>query len=187
MCYWTMGHCSGTESSKFHQNCGCFWSLQYTPWNQNVHYAVSSNDQYQRNSFFWPPRFRPNWSIGRRVIAFPIFFQHGGPPPSWILKILIFDHATVIAVLTCCCVPNFIKIGSRESHAFGLQTPITAECSMRRCQATPVAMATASWRTCRDLDSMRPPKFRSNRSIGRRVMAFQYFRTWRPSASLNTL
>jgi len=41
------------------------------------------------------------------------YFQHGGRPPFWILKILIIDHVTVIAILSCCCVPNFIKIGSR--------------------------------------------------------------------------
>jgi len=40
-------------------------------------------------------------------------FQHGGCPPFWILKILIFDYVTVIVVLICCCVPNFIKSGSR--------------------------------------------------------------------------
>ena len=40
-------------------------------------------------------------------------FQHGGRPPLWILKILIFGHVTVIAALTCCCIPNFIEIGSR--------------------------------------------------------------------------
>jgi len=40
-------------------------------------------------------------------------FQHGGRPPFWILKILMFDHVCVIVVLTCCCIPNFIKIGSR--------------------------------------------------------------------------
>ena len=39
-------------------------------------------------------------------------FQHGGRPPFWILKILTFNHVTVVLVLTCCCVPNFIKIGS---------------------------------------------------------------------------
>ena len=33
--------------------------------------------------------------------------------------------------------------------------PITAVCSMRRYQATAVAMATASWRTCRERDKMR--------------------------------
>jgi len=55
-------------------------------------------------------------------------FQHGGRPPLWILKIVIFDHVTVIAALTCCCVPNLSKL----VHAFGLQTPITAGCSMHR-------------------------------------------------------
>ena len=29
------------------------------------------------------------------------------------LKKLTFDLVTVIAVLSCCCIPNFIKIGSR--------------------------------------------------------------------------
>jgi len=38
-----------------------------------------------------------------------------------------------------------------------------------------VAMATASWRTCRGHDGMRPPKLRPRRSIGRRVMAFPIF------------
>ena len=53
-------------------------------------------------------------------------------------------------------------------HAFGLQMPITAECSMRRCWATAVAMATPFWRTCRVHDGMRPAKFRPNRSIAKR-------------------
>ena len=48
-----------------------------------------------------PPTFRTNRSMV------------GGRPPSWILKTLIFDHVTVIEVLICCCVPNFIKIASR--------------------------------------------------------------------------
>jgi len=40
-------------------------------------------------------------------------FQDGGHPPFWIFKYLIFDHVTVIEVLICCSIPNFIKIGSR--------------------------------------------------------------------------
>jgi len=31
-------------------------------------------------------------------------------PPSWILKISIFGHVTVIWFIICCSVPNFIKI-----------------------------------------------------------------------------
>ena len=38
-------------------------------------------------------------------------FQYGGCPPSWILKIFIFGHVTVIEFQMCRCVPNFIKIG----------------------------------------------------------------------------
>ena len=64
----------------------------------------------------WPPKLRPSLSIGRRVMAFRIYFQHGCRPPFWILKMLIFDFMTVIVVLTCCCVPNFIKIGSCVRH-----------------------------------------------------------------------
>jgi len=47
---------------------------------------------------------------------------------------------------------------------------------MRRCYATAVAMATASWRTCRGHDGMRPPRFHPNRSIDKRVIAFPTFR-----------
>ena len=36
-------------------------------------------------------------------------------------------------------------------------------------------MATATWRTYRGHDWMRPPKFHPNRSIGRRVIAFPIF------------
>jgi len=60
-----------------------------------------------------PPKFHPNRSIDRRVIAFPTFLQYGGRPPSWILKILICDYVIVIEDLICCCVPNVNKIGSR--------------------------------------------------------------------------
>jgi len=38
-------------------------------------------------------------------------FSRWRPPPSWILKILIFGHMTIIAFIICCSVPNFIKIG----------------------------------------------------------------------------
>ena len=47
------------------------------------------------------------------IYGISIIFQHGGRPLFLILKILIFDHVNVILVLICCCVPNFIKIGSR--------------------------------------------------------------------------
>jgi len=67
------------------------------------------------------------------------------------------------------------QISSKLVHAFGLQTSITAECSMGRCLATAVAMATASWLTCRERDGMRPPKFHRNRCIDRRVIAFPTF------------
>ena len=95
--------------------------------------------------------------------------------PSAILyfKFFYIDHVTVIVVLTCCCVPNFIKIGSRvrptDSHIFWM---LNVPC---RCQATAVAMATASWWTCGGHDGMRPHKFHPNRSIDRRVITFPTF------------
>ena len=39
--------------------------------------------------------------------------QVASRPPLWILKILIFDHVTVITVLIYCRLPNFNKIGLR--------------------------------------------------------------------------
>ena len=37
-------------------------------------------------------------------------FKDGGHPPSWIIKVLIFGHLTVIKFNICCSKPNFIKI-----------------------------------------------------------------------------
>ena len=65
------------------------------------------------------------------------------------------------------------QIWTKLVHTFDLQTPITAECSMHRCKATAVAMA--SWGTCREHDGMRPPTFHPNQSIDRRVIAFPIF------------
>jgi len=89
--------------------------------------------------------------------------------PSAILSFKNFNiyHLTVIVVLICYCVPNFIKTGSR------IRPPDAHNCWM--FNATAVAMATTSWRTYRGYDGMRPPKFHRNRSIGRRVIAFPTF------------
>ena len=57
-----------------------------------------------------PPKFRTNRSIGRRVIAFPIFSDMAVVRH---LVFFIFDDVAIIEVLICCCIPNFIKIGSR--------------------------------------------------------------------------
>jgi len=35
------------------------------------------------------------------------YFQYGSRPPSWIFKIFIFVHMTVIEFQVCRCVPNF--------------------------------------------------------------------------------
>ena len=67
------------------------------------------------------------------------------------------------------------QILSKVVHAFGLQTPIIADYTMRRCWATAVAMATKSWGTCRAHDGMWPLKLRPSRFIDRRVMTFRIF------------
>ena len=60
-----------------------------------------------------PAKLRHSRSVDRRVTAFQIFSNMAAVRHFEFLKKLIFDHVTVIVVLTCCCVPNFIKIGSR--------------------------------------------------------------------------
>ena len=125
----------------------------------------------------WPPKLRHSRSIGKRVMAFRIFTNNDWPP-SWILKILIFDHVTVIAVRICYCIPNFNKIGSR------FRPPDTHNCWMYnapllgngapllgngRCNGNCITGI------CRGHDGMRPPKFHPNRCIDRRVIAFPTF------------
>jgi len=48
-----------------------------------------------------------------------------------------------------------------------------------------VAMAIASWRTCRGHDGMLLPNFYPNPSIEGELQHFQHFSIWRPSAILN--
>ena len=118
-----------------------------------------------------PPKFHPNRSIDRRVIAFPTFLQYGGRPPSWILKILICDYVIVIEDLICCCVPNVNKIGSH------VRPPDAHNCRMfnapllgnGRCHGKRIVG------TCRGNDGMWPPKLGLSRSTGRRVMTCPIF------------
>jgi len=73
-------------------------------------------------SFVWYYRVGTRWAattqvsskIGpfKRVMVFPIFYNMAAVRHLK-FKILIFGHVTVIEVVICCCVPNFIKIGSR--------------------------------------------------------------------------
>jgi len=86
-------------------------------------------------------------------------------------KNLIFDHETVIQIVICSCVPNFIKIGSR------VRPPDAHNCWIFNAPllGTARAMATASRRTCPGQDEMLSPKFRPNSSIGRPVTPFPTF------------
>jgi len=121
--------------------------MSWTWWNATTH--VSSKSVY--------------WEASYGIFN---IFQPVGRPPFWILKMLIFDHVTNHWV------PNLLSCTKFHQNWFtrsaSIQTPITAECSLRRCQITAVAMATASWRTCLELVGC-------DRSIDRRVIAFLTF------------
>ena len=136
-----------TQSSKCYENCGCF--LICTPHKTRtftVRLAVTTKYGFAaevllgrdhtrvvpigpivRGVILFPILetwwLRPSRSICRRVMAFQIL-SNNDRPPFWILKILIFDLMTVNAVLTCRCIPNFIKIGSR------LRPPDAHDCIM---------------------------------------------------------
>jgi len=76
------------------------------------------------------PSFVPDGPLLGKLWYFQ--YLYGGRLPSTILnfKILIFDHVAVIVVLTSCCLPNFIKIGSRVLPPDAYNC---AECPMRCC------------------------------------------------------
>jgi len=86
------GHCHGNNIMA---------NISWTWWNANTHISSKS----------------VHWEASYDISS---IFQHSGHPPFWILKISIFDHVTVVVVLICCCIPNFIKIGSavrpRDTH-----------------------------------------------------------------------
>ena len=119
------------------------------------------------------PNFRPNRSILERVIAFPTF------PIWWPSAILNLKNIILVTWLSLSSkIDGLCQISWKLDHPHRFQTPITmttAKCSMRGCYATAVTMATLSWTTCRGDDGMRLPKFRSNLSICRRVIAFPKF------------
>jgi len=137
-----------TQSSKFHENYGCFWSLH--PRTFTVRLAVTT--KYQGSGFAAElqrccldattqetgttlGKSRPNRSHRKRSYSIPNIGNMMGcdhqscvpvspfagelwrhfeyVPTTTVRQLLIFDHMTVIAVLTCCCIPNFIKIGLR--------------------------------------------------------------------------
>jgi len=116
-----------------------------------------------------PPKLRPNRSIGRRVMAFPILSNTAAVRHFEFLKILIFDHVTVIDVVSCCCKLNFIKIGSHvwppDAHncwMFNVPLLGNGSCRGNRNMAD---MSITWWDAI-----MGPPKFRS-----KRVIAFPTF------------
>jgi len=73
----------------------------------------------------------------------------------------------------CHCGPNLLLYTKFQQNCFTLSASRRHNCWMYNAPA--VAMATASWGTCRGHDGMWPPKFHPNRSIDRRVIAFPTF------------
>ena len=128
------------QSSKFHENCGCF--LICTPHKTRTFTVrFCSNDQIPRKRFCsrsvaWTriAKSRTNWShreksysisnIGNMIGCDHLSCVPVGPfaselwhfeycPTTTVRQLLIFNHMTVTVVRICCCIPNFIKIGSR--------------------------------------------------------------------------
>ena len=138
--------------------------------------ATDSWGTYRGRDEMWPPKLGLSRSIGRRIMTFRIF-SNMAALRHFEFKKIIFDHVTVIVVLICCCVPNLMKIGSR------VRPPDAHNCWMYNapllgngcCQASAVAIETASWGTCLGHDGMQPPKCYLNRSIDRGVIAFPTF------------
>ena len=132
MCQWTTSLNSDKTSKVFCINMCCFSTRFYflVPQSTVVHafgfqtpITAVGNGHYHRNRIMadmsgtW-------WDATTQVSSKSVHFQasygisnivqHGGRPPSWIFKIVIFGHVAVIEFLICCCrpIPNFIKIGS---------------------------------------------------------------------------
>jgi len=142
----------------------------------------------RRRCEIWPPKFQLNRftrPASRRPSLIKISwsfveiwrfneFQDGLPVITNFRNVHILSRAWLsLEFQICCCVPIFFQnfsVGLR----FG-QTPITAKCSMcvlvgnGRYHGN-CLVADVSGRWC-----MRPPTFRLNWSIGRRVIAFSTF------------
>jgi len=110
-------------------------------------------------------------------------FQHGGRPPSWILKILIFRLLILIDVQICCCLPNFIKIGSpvRSPDAYNcwmFDVPLLGNSRYHGNRIMTYIIIGDVMRCDHPIFVQIGP------SIGK-LWHLQYFTTWRPSAILN--
>ena len=125
-------------------------------------------------------KLRPSRSICRRVMAFRIL-SNNDHPPFWILKILIFHLMTVIAVLSCCCIPNSIKISSRvwppnAHNCWMSRAPLLGN---DRCHGNPILGGHV-----RNMMGCDQPSFVIGPLLGE-LWYVQYFPTWWPSALLN--
>jgi len=141
------------QSTKFHENCGCFWRVHpIKP--ERLLCEVSSNDQIPRKRFCsrgvaWTrlTKSRPNRSHRKRSYSISNIGNMMGCnhlscvavdpfagelwhfeycPTTTVRQLLIFDHMTVTVVRNRCCIPNFIKIGSC------VRPPDTHNCWMSR-------------------------------------------------------
>jgi len=88
----------------------------------------------------------------------------------------IFDHVTVIVVLTFCCVTNSWKL----FHVLSVQTTITAECSVG-----PLPWQQHHGGHVKNRMGCKRPSWVTVCPLVGELWHFEYFPTWRPSAILN--
>ena len=124
------------------------------------------------------PKLRPSWSIWGELWHFEYF------PTTTVRQLLIFDDMTVTVVRIFCCIPNFIKIGSRVSR----RPPLL---NVHSAVARPVArQRPLPWQPyfggrVGNVMGCDQPSFVTIIQLLGELWYFQCFTTWRPSALLN--
>ena len=133
--------------------------------------ATKSWGTCRGHDWMWPPKLGLSRSIDRRVMTFLIFSNMAVVRHFEFWKKINTWSRDCHCGLICCCIPNFIKIGSR------VRPPDAHNCIMfnapllgnGRCHGNRI-MADMSGD-----DGMWPPKLRPSRSIGWLVMTFLIF------------
>ena len=132
-----------------------------------------------------PPKFRPNRSIGRRVVAFLIFSNMAAVRYlEFKKKIVIFRHLTFIEVLICCCNTKchqnwFMHSASRRPYLLNVQFTVDRQ--------RPLPLQAHHSGHVGDAMGCDHPCFVPIGQLLGELWHFQYFSTWRPSAILNFL
>jgi len=119
-----------------------------------------------------PPKLRPSGPFAGELWHFEYF------PTTTVRQLLIFDHMTVIVVLTC--IPNFIKIGSR------VRPPDAHNCRMFNAPLQrPLPWQLHHRGHVRHMMGCDHPSCVRVGPLVGKLWHLEYFPTWRPSAILN--